>query len=171
MIRFSSSIGRAIIAETQEPWLDGTLLGFNFNGELIDEDKIILGDEASEGLSTKDRYQKKDGLLACLLTTKAFTALRSDYSKQPLSLRLNAPCRLEFRKPAAYLASAVTANLVERLSNPPKAISGRCRKQITRIDWIKPFEMARGNCYAPRVLSHWHVFTLRLNQTKTGGAS
>jgi phosphomannomutase len=154
MIRFSSSIGQAIIAETQKPWLDETLLDFNFNGELNDEDEIILGDEEFGGLSAKDRYQKKDGLLACLLTTKAFTALRSDYSKQYLSLRLNAPYRLEFCKPVAYLASAVPANLVEKLSNSPKAINGRCREQIIHIDWIKPFEMARGNRHAPRVLSH-----------------
>ena len=43
-------------------------------GELINEDKIILGGEESAGLSVKDHYPEKDGILACLLAAEAVAA-------------------------------------------------------------------------------------------------
>jgi phosphoglucomutase len=46
----------AIKAEAHEPWLNETPVGFKFIGELINEDKILLGDEESAGLSAKDYY-------------------------------------------------------------------------------------------------------------------
>ncbi|HEY0544291.1 MAG TPA: hypothetical protein VGC91_02755, partial [Pyrinomonadaceae bacterium] len=42
-----------------------TPVGFKFIGELINEDKIILGGEESAGLSIKGHYPEKDGILAC----------------------------------------------------------------------------------------------------------
>src|SRR3954471_14390113 len=48
-----------------------TPVGFKFIGELINEDKIIIGGEESAGLSIKGHYPEKDGILACLLAAEA----------------------------------------------------------------------------------------------------
>jgi phosphomannomutase len=135
MIRFSTSVWRAIIAEAREPHLDETRFGFNFTGESINEDKIILGDEESARLSTKGCYQEKDGLLACLLATQAFTALRASLSEQLVSLpeRLG---RLEVCKPGVRLAPASTADSLEKLAHAPNVICGRCKKLMNRMDGV-----------------------------------
>ena len=44
-----------------------TPVGFKFIGELISEDKIVIGGEESAGMSIKGHVPEKDGILACLL--------------------------------------------------------------------------------------------------------
>jgi phosphoglucomutase len=61
--------------------VDEMSMSFKFIGELINEDKISLGGEESAGLSTKDHYQEKDGILACLLATQAVAARGASLSK------------------------------------------------------------------------------------------
>jgi phosphomannomutase len=51
-----------------------TPVSFKFIGELINEDKIILGGEESAGLSIKGHYPEKDGIPACLLAAEAVAA-------------------------------------------------------------------------------------------------
>ena len=59
------------VAETRGLPPFETPVGFNFIGEPINEDKIILGVEESAGMSVKSHYAEKDGILACLLATEA----------------------------------------------------------------------------------------------------
>jgi len=47
-----------------------TPVGFKYIGELIKEDKIIIGGEESAGLSIKGHVPEKDGILACLLVAE-----------------------------------------------------------------------------------------------------
>jgi len=51
-----------------------TSVGSKYIGELINEDKIILGGEESAGVSIKGHYPEKDGVLACLLAAEAVAA-------------------------------------------------------------------------------------------------
>jgi len=44
-----------------------TPVGFKYIGELIAQDKVVLGGEESAGLSVKSHVPEKDGILACLL--------------------------------------------------------------------------------------------------------
>jgi len=44
-----------------------TPVGFKFIGELIAQDKIVIGGEESAGLTIKGHVPEKDGILACLL--------------------------------------------------------------------------------------------------------
>jgi phosphomannomutase len=44
-----------------------TPVGFKYLGELIKEDKIVLGGEESAGMSIRGHLPEKDGVLACLL--------------------------------------------------------------------------------------------------------
>jgi phosphoglucomutase len=62
------------VAENRGLPLYETPVGFKFIGELINEDKIILGGEESAGMSIKGHYPEKDGILACLLATEAVAA-------------------------------------------------------------------------------------------------
>src|SRR6185295_17492117 len=59
-----------------------TPVGFKYIGELINEDKIILGGEESAGLSIKGHYPEKDGILACLLAAEAVAARNASLTDQ-----------------------------------------------------------------------------------------
>ncbi len=47
-----------------------TPVGFKYIGELISEDKLIIGGEESAGLTIKGHVPEKDGILACLLVAE-----------------------------------------------------------------------------------------------------
>ena len=51
-----------------------TSVGFKYIGELINENKIVIGGEESAGLSIKGHYSAKDGILARVLTAEAVAA-------------------------------------------------------------------------------------------------
>jgi phosphoglucomutase len=51
-----------------------TPVGFKYVGELVKEDKIVLGGEESAGLSIRGHLPEKDGILACLLVAEAVAA-------------------------------------------------------------------------------------------------
>ncbi len=51
-----------------------TPVGFKFIGELISEDKIVIGGEESAGLTIKGHVPEKDGVLACLLALEMVCA-------------------------------------------------------------------------------------------------
>ena len=47
-----------------------TPVGFKYVGELISQDKIVIGGEESAGLSIKGHVPEKDGILACFLVAE-----------------------------------------------------------------------------------------------------
>jgi phosphomannomutase len=47
-----------------------TPVGFKYIGELISQDRIIIGGEESAGLSIKGHVPEKDGILACFLVAE-----------------------------------------------------------------------------------------------------
>jgi phosphomannomutase len=105
-------------------------------------------------LSAKDHYPKKDGILACLLPTKAVAARGARLSEQLVSLSRRSG-RLESCKIGVRLVPHITANLLKKLKQELTAIGGRCTKQTNRMDGMKfIFETARGIWYTRRVLSH-----------------
>lgn len=53
-----------------------TPVGFKYIGELIAENKIIIGGEESAGLSIKGHVPEKDGILACLLVIEMVAVKR-----------------------------------------------------------------------------------------------
>jgi len=60
-----------------------TPVGFKYLGELIKEDKIVLGGEESAGMSIRGHLPEKDGILACLLVAE-MVARRGSTVKQQL---------------------------------------------------------------------------------------
>jgi phosphoglucomutase len=113
-----------------------TPVGFKYIGELINEDKIILGGEESAGLSIKGHYPEKDGLLACLLAAEAVAARHASLSEQ-LEQLFAQTGRLESGRTGVQLTPELMPVLKEKLKEEPTSIGGRKVKSINRIDGLK----------------------------------
>jgi phosphoglucomutase len=124
------------VAEARGLPLHETPVGFKFIGELINEDKIILGGEESAGLSIKGHYPEKDGILACLLAAEAVAARGASLSEQLASLYERVG-RLESGRIGVKLTPEIAASLPEKLKQEPTEIGGRRIKQTNRMDGVK----------------------------------
>ena len=113
-----------------------TPVGFKYIGELINEDKIILGGEESAGLSIKGHYPEKDGLLACLLAAEAVAARHASLTDQ-LEQLFAKTGRLECGRTGLKLTPELMPVLKEKLKEEPTAIDGRKVKSLNRIDGLK----------------------------------
>ena len=113
-----------------------TPVGFKFIGELINEDKIVLGGEESAGLSIKGHYPEKDGILACLLAAEAVAARGASLTEQLEALYTDIG-RLESGRIGVRLTPDLMPKLKDRLTQEPTAIAGRRVKQINRLDGLK----------------------------------
>ncbi len=113
-----------------------TPVGFKFIGELINENKIILGGEESAGLSIKGHYPEKDGILACLLAAEAVAARGKSLTEQ-LEELTNRVGNLESARIGVKLTKEVSAGLKEKLAQEPTEIGGRKIENINRMDGVK----------------------------------
>jgi phosphoglucomutase len=113
-----------------------TPVGFKFIGELINEDKIILGGEESAGLSIKGHYPEKDGILACLLAAEAVAA-RGASLKEQLEALYARVGRLESGRIGIRLTPDVQASLAEKLRQDPDNIGDRPVERTNRTDGVK----------------------------------
>ena len=113
-----------------------TPVGFKYIGELINEDKIILGGEESAGLSIKGHYPEKDGLLACLLAAETVAARGASLSEQ-LDQLFAQTGRLESGRIGVKLTPELMPVLQEKLKEEPATIGGRKVKSLNRIDGLK----------------------------------
>ena len=66
----------------------------NAIGELVHEDKILLGAEASEELATKGHYSEKNGIVASLLAAKAVEARGTRLTGEMGLISVNRPLHL-----------------------------------------------------------------------------
>lgn len=113
-----------------------TPVGFKYIGELINEDKIILGGEESAGLSIKGHYPEKDGLLACLLAAETVAARGASLSEQ-LEQLFAQTGRLESGRIGVKLTPELMPVLQEKLKEEPASVGGRKVKSLNRIDGLK----------------------------------
>jgi phosphoglucomutase len=114
-----------------------TPVGFKFIGELVNQDKIILGGEESAGLTVKGHFPEKDGILACLLVIEMVASHGASLGEMLEEL---------FRKDGALyservgikLTPDVKSRLQKRLSSdPPDSIGGRRVAEVNRMDGVK----------------------------------
>lgn len=124
------------VAENRNLKLYETPVGFKFIGELINEEKIILGGEESAGLSIKGHYPEKDGILACLLAAESVSARQTSLTDQLKEL-YGRVGKLESGRIGVKLTEEVTQNLKEKLAEEPSEIGGRKIENINRIDGVK----------------------------------
>ena len=124
------------LAEHYQIELHETPVGFKYIGELIKQDKIVIGGEESAGLSIRNHVPEKDGILAGLLCCE-MVARRN----QPLKRQLDAlfvkvgsfyPKRENFR-----LTPEVKAKFTGKLGSDPRDFCGRKVKEVVRTDGLK----------------------------------
>ncbi len=124
------------VAENRGLKLYETPVGFKYIGELINEDKIILGGEESAGLSIKGHYPEKDGILACLLAAEAVAARGKSLTEQ-LNELYSRVGKLESGRIGVKLTDEIAQRLKEKLAQEPSEIGGRKIEKINRIDGVK----------------------------------
>jgi len=124
------------VAEARGLPLYETPVGFKFIGELINEDKIILGGEESAGLSIRGHYPEKDGILACLLAAEAVAARGASLTEQLNALYARVG-RLETGRIGVRLTPDILATLPDKLKRDPETIDGRRVRSTNRSDGVK----------------------------------
>ena len=124
------------VAESRGLKLYETPVGFKFIGELINEDKIILGGEESAGLSIRGHYPEKDGILACLLAAEA-VAVRGATLTEQLEDLYQRVGRLESGRIGVRLTDEVASKLKGKLEMEPSEVGGRKVGSINRMDGVK----------------------------------
>lgn len=113
-----------------------TPVGFKYIGELINENKIVIGGEESAGLSIQGHYPEKDGILACLLAAEAVAARGTSLTEQLNELYARVG-KLESGRTGIRLTPEIMKALPDKLKQDPKEIGGRRVDRTNRLDGVK----------------------------------
>lgn len=113
-----------------------TPVGFKYIGELISQDRIIIGGEESAGLSIKGHVPEKDGILACFLVAEMVAREGKPVTRllEELYARVG---RLVTRRENINLSPELETALPAKLTSIPAAIAGTAVRDIVRVDGTK----------------------------------
>jgi len=124
------------LAEKHKIELYETPVGFKYIGELIKQDKILIGGEESAGLSIRKHVPEKDGVLAGLLCCEMVARRGASLGKQLNDLFAKVgsfyPLRENFR-----LTPEVKQKFTEKLRLDPSEFHGIKVASVVRIDGLK----------------------------------
>jgi alpha-D-glucose phosphate-specific phosphoglucomutase len=124
------------LAEKRKIELYETPVGFKYIGELIKQDKILIGGEESAGLSIRKHVPEKDGVLAGLLCCEMVARRGASLSKQLADLfgKVGSfyPLRENFR-----LTPEVKQKFTEKLRGDPNEFYGIKVAKAVRTDGLK----------------------------------
>jgi alpha-D-glucose phosphate-specific phosphoglucomutase len=124
------------LAEKHKIELHETPVGFKYIGELIKQDKILIGGEESAGLSIRKHVPEKDGVLAGLLCCEMVARRGASLSKQLAELfdKVGSfyPLRENFR-----LTPEVQQKFTEKLRSDPAEFHGSKVANVVRTDGLK----------------------------------
>lgn len=113
-----------------------TPVGFKYIGELISQDKIIIGGEESAGLTIKGHVPEKDGILACLLVAEMVA--HEGMSVKALLERLYGQVgRYLTRRVNIALSPELEAVFPERIAATPSSFAGVTVKERITVDGNK----------------------------------
>jgi len=116
--------------------LHETPVGFKYIGELIKQDKIVIGGEESAGLSIRHHVPEKDGILAGLLCCEMVARRGQSLAQQLRALFAKVgsfyPQRDNFR-----LTPAVQQTFTGKLQLNPREFCGRKVREVVRTDGLK----------------------------------
>ena len=131
----TTNLVNALADELKIPLYE-TPVGFKYIGELINQDKIVIGGEESAGLTIRGHVPEKDGVIAGLLVAEMVAVKGKSLGAQlhELFARVGEfyPNRENFR-----LTPEVKEKFVEKVKTDPKDLSGRKVSQIVRTDGLK----------------------------------
>jgi alpha-D-glucose phosphate-specific phosphoglucomutase len=113
-----------------------TPVGFKYIGELISQDKLIIGGEESAGLTIKGHVPEKDGILACLLVAEmtARTGMTVTAQLEALYGRVG---RYLTKRENITLSPALEEIFPEKIKATPAAFAGIKVKELITIDGNK----------------------------------
>jgi phosphoglucomutase len=124
------------LAQEHKIELHETPVGFKYIGELIKQDKILIGGEESAGLSIRQHVPEKDGVLAGLLCCEMVARRGASLGKQLAQVFAKVgsyyPLRENFR-----LTPEVKAKFTEKLRRDPAEFHGIKVAQVVRTDGLK----------------------------------
>ncbi len=124
------------LAEKHKIELHETPVGFKYIGELIKQDKILIGGEESAGLSIRKHVPEKDGVLAGLLCCEMVARRGKSLGKQlgELFAKVGSfyPLRENFR-----LTPEVKQKFTEKLRSDPSEFHGIKVACVVRTDGLK----------------------------------
>jgi phosphoglucomutase len=135
------------LAKFHKVELHETPVGFKYIGELIKDDKIIIGGEESAGLSIRKHVPEKDGVLAGLLCCEMVARRGKSLGQQLQELFVKVgsyyPQRENFR-----LTPEVKAKFTEKLRVDPREFYGQKVAEVVRKDGLKlVFDDGSWVCY------------------------
>ena len=113
-----------------------TPVGFKYIGELISQDKIIIGGEESAGLSIKGHVPEKDGILACFLVAE-MVAREGKSVGQLLEELYGRVGRYITKRENISLSPEIEEVFPARVANLPTEIAGAKVAKIIRLDGTK----------------------------------
>jgi phosphoglucomutase len=124
------------IAEKHKIEIHETPVGFKYIGELIKQDKILIGGEESAGLSIRQHVPEKDGVLAGLLCCEMVARRGASLGKQLQDLFAQVgsfyPLRQNF-----HLTPEVKQKFTEKLRRDPSEFDGTKVARAVRTDGLK----------------------------------
>ncbi|ACD95321.1 phosphoglucomutase/phosphomannomutase family protein [Trichlorobacter lovleyi] len=113
-----------------------TPVGFKYIGELIAQDKIVIGGEESAGLTIKGHVPEKDGILACFLVAEMVA--REGKTVRELLERMYADVgRFVTRRDNLKLSPELEAAYPAKVAAVPKEIAGAAVTDVSTLDGVK----------------------------------
>ena len=124
------------VAKLHDVQVFETPVGFKYIGELISQDKIIIGGEESAGLTIKGHVPEKDGILACLLVAEMVA--HEGMSVKALLERLYSKVgRYLTRRVNIALSPELERVFPERIAATPSSFAGVAVKDLVTVDGNK----------------------------------
>jgi alpha-D-glucose phosphate-specific phosphoglucomutase len=124
------------LAEKHGVPLYETPVGFKYIGELILQDKIVIGGEESAGLTIRGHVPEKDGVLAGLLVAEMVARRGKSVGQQLQELfgKVGSfyPIRENF-----HLTPEGKAKFTEKVKSDPTELGGMAVSQVVRTDGLK----------------------------------
>jgi phosphoglucomutase len=124
------------LAEKYKIELYETPVGFKYIGELIKQDKILIGGEESAGLSIRKHVPEKDGVLAGLLCCEMVARRGAALGKQLANLFAKVGSFYPLRENFS-LTPEVKQKFTEKLRGDPSEFYGTKVAQVVRTDGLK----------------------------------
>lgn len=113
-----------------------TPVGFKYIGELICQDKIVIGGEESAGLTIKGHVPEKDGILACFLVAE-MVAREGKTVRELLERLYGEVGRFVTRRDNLRLSPELEAAYAGKVAAVPKQIAGTAVTDVITVDGVK----------------------------------
>ena len=113
-----------------------TPVGFKYIGELISQDKIVIGGEESAGLTIRGHVPEKDGILACFLVAE-MVAREGKTVRELLERLYGEVGRFVTRRDNLKLSPELEIAYKDKVNAVPAEVAGAKVKEVIRIDGTK----------------------------------